>query len=487
VLGSCKRLALLVALAAALALLLLPASSAWAGRLIVTGHDADLHCSGGQQCGFVQVAVNWVRETAPNPALPVLVIDREDLDFVSALDAAFGAGAVPREVVDPRSPQFAATPLTTDRYSAILIASDYTCGGCDLNIPDPAGGSETPDSDAINARAGEFTSFFNAGGGIYANAGGNHGDGDAATGPDTYYSFLPVPVGGRPVSPPFCLTDIGIELGWQDQLCPDQGRHSGSRDDINCCATHNSFQEPGSASALQVAERDLGPDGTISGDDQPETLIAGGRIRGGRIVLPPPVLGRFVNVHVVRGIVRVAVPGSASTGSRARASQKGLTFVPLTQDRQIPVRSFLDTKRGTVALTSATGSGSRTQSGNFSAGIFQVLQSRSRRARGLTELRLKGASFNRCRAGGSGRSARAAQRQLSPRTIRRLRSNASGRFRTRGRHSAATVRGTLWLTADRCDGTLTKVSRGRVAVRDFRRKRTITVRAGRSYLARALR
>jgi hypothetical protein len=39
--------------------------------------------------------------------------------------------------------------------------------------------------------------------------------------------------------------------------------------------------------------------------------------------------------------------------------------------------------------------------------------------------------------------------------------------------------------ADRCDGTLTSVKRGKVAVRDFRRKRTIVVGAGKSYLARA--
>jgi hypothetical protein len=43
------------------------------------------------------------------------------------------------------------------------------------------------------------------------------------------------------------------------------------------------------------------------------------------------------------------------------------------------------------------------------------------------------------------------------------------------------------LTADRCDGTLTTVKRGVVSVRDFKRKKTITVRAGHSYLARAQR
>jgi hypothetical protein len=47
------------------------------------------------------------------------------------------------------------------------------------------------------------------------------------------------------------------------------------------------------------------------------------------------------------------------------------------------------------------------------------------------------------------------------------------------------VRGTAWGMQDRCDGTLTKVQRGRVVVRDFRRRRNVTVRAGKSYLAKA--
>ena len=74
---------------------------------------------------------------------------------------------------------------------------------------------------------------------------------------------------------------------------------------------------------------------------------------------------------------------------------------------------------------------------------------------------------------------------LSRRAIRRLRAKARGRYRTRGRHSAATVRGTTWTVEDRCDGTLTTVKRGSVAVRDFRLKKTITVKAGKSYLAAA--
>lgn len=63
-----------------------------------------------------------------------------------------------------------------------------------------------------------------------------------------------------------------------------------------------------------------------------------------------------------------------------------------------------DARRGTVRLVSATGTGAKTQSGQFNAGLFQVLQARARRAKGLTELRLKGSSFKRCRARGAERA-----------------------------------------------------------------------------------
>jgi hypothetical protein len=169
--------------------------------------------------------------------------------------------------------------------------------------------------------------------------------------------------------------------------------------------------------------------------------------------------------------------GRASGGGTFRVR---VHYERLRGEQTIPVGSFLNTKRGTVELVSATGRASRTQSGQFSSGLFQVLQSRARRARGLTDLRLKGGSFKSCRARGT----RAGAAQLSRRTIRRLRGSAKGRFRTRGKNASATIRGTVWTTTDRCDGTLTSVKRGRVAVRDFRRKRTVIVRAGKSYLAR---
>jgi hypothetical protein len=194
------------------------------------------------------------------------------------------------------------------------------------------------------------------------------------------------------------------------------------------------------------------------------------------------VLGRFVNVEPVKGLVTVAVAKSSASSRGARASQKGLRFVPLSEARQIPVGSYLNTRKGTVRLLAA---GRGTQRGDFAAGLFQLRQARRGKDRGVTELRLKGSSFKRCAAKRSTKRAAASRRRLSRRRVRRLRANAKGRFRTRGRYSSATVRGTAWTTTDRCDGTLTKVTRGVVAVRDFRRKRTVRVRARHSYLAKA--
>ena len=242
---------------------------------------------------------------------------------------------------------------------------------------------------------------------------------------------------------------------------------------------------PSDAGPIQFT---LAPDGQsftgtwrYDGDDPSVVRTWDGTAAG----LPPPVLGEAVNARPLSGEVLVSVPGGAARASQTVPGVKGRSFVPLTEASQVPVGSFLDTRRGKMRLTSAADNAGGTQSGSFARGVFQVLQARRGRDRGVTELRLKGASFGNCTAGGSGRQAAAARRRLSSRTVRQLRGEADGRFRTRGRHSAATVRGTAWIMSDRCDGTLTKVTRGTVAVRDFRRGETIVLRTGKSYLAEA--
>jgi hypothetical protein len=205
-------------------------------------------------------------------------------------------------------------------------------------------------------------------------------------------------------------------------------------------------------------------------------------------VLPQPVLGKTVNVNVVSGKVFVAIP---STGQASRAANladatesvsKGLKFVPLQEARQIPVGSILNTSAGIARITTATASKGKLQFGDFGAGIFKLLQRCQQR--GLTELDVMNAHSARQVCATLGKSATAAK-HLSSKVLGRITGSAHGRFTTRGQFSAATVRGTVWGVRNRCDGTLTRVTRGVVSVRDFHRRKTITVVTGQSYLARA--
>src|SRR5215212_6407758 len=124
-----RPLRLLLAVLGLATFLALGAGPAMAGTLLVTGHDSDHHCAGANtgnpgQCHYVKVAVDFVRSGAPDPTKPVLVLDNGNNEMALALDQAFGPGVVPREVISPRSPQFATAVLDINNYSAILVASD---------------------------------------------------------------------------------------------------------------------------------------------------------------------------------------------------------------------------------------------------------------------------------------------------------------------------------------------------------------------------
>jgi virginiamycin B lyase len=152
--------------------------------------------------------------------------------------------------------------------------------------------------------------------------------------------------------------------------------------------------------------------------------------------------------------------------------------LPIT-GAEVPLGATVDARQGSIALTTVA-RGGETQTGSFGGGIFSVRQPRT--AHGRVDLYLRGGNFaRRCR-----RPARAGSiaNSSSVRRVRRLWGRDSGgRFRTHGRHSHATVRGTRWLTEDRCSGTFTRVTNGAVVVRDLTRRRSVVVRAGHSYFA----
>jgi len=171
-----------------------------------------------------------------------------------------------------------------------------------------------------------------------------------------------------------------------------------------------------------------------------------------------PVFHKTVVVKAISGKVRVRRPGSNA-------------FVDLTGSEGIPLGSTVDTLAGVVELSSVPKAGGKPQAGRFYEGVFKVTQPGSVTSLALTE------PLASCRGGG--RSAAAAKKKQ-----RHLWGDGKGSFRTAGKYSSATVRGTKWLVKDSCAGTLTRVVRGTVTVRDKVRAKTVVVAAGKSYLAK---
>lgn len=212
------------------------ASSAFAaGREFITGWDPDYHCQSGTyaSCSVLSTAVDFVRAGAPDPSKPVLVIDRGALKLQNTLNNLYGS-SLPMQVVDPESSSFSTLPITTANYSAIIVASDESCGGCDLNTS-----SSTPDTDALVARKADIKAFFEAGGGVIALSGGEVQY--QPTGRcDVYYSFLPLaaPTCQATLDTAYAATPNGAALGF---TAADAG------------SPHNEFTTPAPGGPLQPA------------------------------------------------------------------------------------------------------------------------------------------------------------------------------------------------------------------------------------------
>jgi hypothetical protein len=181
-----------------------------------------------------------------------------------------------------------------------------------------------------------------------------------------------------------------------------------------------------------------------------------------------PALGERFVVAAARGSVRVRLPGADG-------------FIALLRAAAVPVGTTVDARDGTLELTAALPGGANQQA-RFGGGRFTVRQRAA--GDGRTDLYLRGGSFARCRRASANRTLATVARKR-PKPVRRLwGKDDGGRFRTHGRDSVATVRGTEWSMADRCGGTLTRVSEGAVDVRVRRTGRTVRVHAGERHLAR---
>jgi LCCL domain len=166
-----------------------------------------------------------------------------------------------------------------------------------------------------------------------------------------------------------------------------------------------------------------------------------------------------------------------ATGGPPSGSTTGAVLVngqPFTGGT-IAYGSSVDVTNGKLDMS--TEAGPLTVYGGGITSQFKLVRATSKKL-AVVELRLIGGNFSGC----SKRVLAAGAKPKKP--IRRLWGKGKGRFRTKGRYSTASVRGTTWLTQDSCEGTRTSVTSGVVSVFDSVKKKTVLVRAGRSYLAR---
>jgi hypothetical protein len=197
---------------------LLLAVPATAGNIFLTGHDDDFHQSVNADAQMTG-AISFVRAGS---GLKVLTFDAgtELTGLLTTLGIAF-------DNVNPNTASNVTDALFNHSvYSAFLVASDSSCGGCDNSAAGEAN---------IAAHAAAIASFLNGGGGILGLAGASSAG---------YYTFVPqtaTSVGGAPSSG-YTATALGTSLGIPA---------------VNGDATHNLFFNPGTSgesSAYQIVE-----------------------------------------------------------------------------------------------------------------------------------------------------------------------------------------------------------------------------------------
>jgi hypothetical protein len=193
---------------------------AMAGNIALTGHDDDYHAQAGpntadalKQLGAMAA---FARAGARYPGQQVLVFDHG-----AQLTEALGRLGIPYRRVDPDSAPLDPALFDARRFSAIGVASDQSCGGCDNTEASAA---------ALGAARPLFARFLNQGGGVFAFAGGSERN---------YYSFLPTTVQarGHPAANGYDQTRSGMAL---------------SIPAVNGDETHNFFAAPGESGQSQL-------------------------------------------------------------------------------------------------------------------------------------------------------------------------------------------------------------------------------------------
>jgi hypothetical protein len=192
--------------------------------------------------------------------------------------------------------------------------------------------------------------------------------------------------------------------------------------------------------------------------------------------LPPPTLGKNVDITPVTGNVKVEATGHKK-------------FKDVPRGVQVPNGSKIDARNGSVQMTLALPHGNY-ETGIFYDGQFQLHQN-GRTGKTTATLTGSGRGITYCPAPNIGpnkavgiASAAKAKKPKKGKKLRSLWANAHGSFTTKGSGGAAAVLGTRWLTEDTCLGTWFKVVRDKIKVTAYYPHRhTVIVTAGHSYFA----
>jgi Ca2+-binding RTX toxin-like protein len=168
---------------------------------------------------------------------------------------------------------------------------------------------------------------------------------------------------------------------------------------------------------------------------------------------------RVVRTRTSREGRLAPLAGSVGFGHRG-----ALRVFPLERQTDVPLPAPIDARLGSV----------RVRSGRLAArlrgGVFEL----RRLSASAVATRFVAPSYRVCAV------------SQSSRVVRRLDvDDSSGTITARGRHLTLRGRSAAWSLVDRCDGTLVRVTRGQVRVRDIPAHKAATLRAGDRYLADA--
>lgn len=240
----------------AVATILLSATPLFAGNIVLTGHDSDLHAFFGSPAAAAQLSAMVTFARDGDVTKKILALDGNASGLGYELDGALTALGIAHDTVDVNAGALLASHFDFSIYSAFVVASYVSCGGCDLDDTGVAN---------VNAQSAAIATFFNAGGGIV---------GLSAAGKADYYGFVP-----SSASPSGSPGSDGYVQATGATACPDS---TFGIPPVNGDPTHNFFAEPGTGgvdAAYCVVERNI-----AGGGDSTNGAVETIAIRGATII-----------------------------------------------------------------------------------------------------------------------------------------------------------------------------------------------------------